>query len=133
MTVPEAVQLVLHATLEAAKNGGDPAVYVLDMGEPVKIMDMAQRLIELCAPAGSESDIEIEVTGLRPGEKIRESLIDAGEELISTMDGLQKVRPNPASRYGWADVESLIEFSRTHSAVELSDQIRSDVGRIREN
>lgn len=132
MTVPEAVQLVLHATLEAAKNGGDPAVYVLDMGEPVKIMDMAQRLIELCAPAGSESDIEIEVTGLRPGEKIRESLIDAGEEMISAMDGLQKVRPNPASRYAWTDVESLIEFSRTHSAVELSDRIRSDVGRMRE-
>lgn len=132
MTVPEAVQLVLHATLEAAKNGGDPAVYVLDMGEPVKIMDMAQRLIELCAPAGSESDIEIEVTGLRPGEKIRESLIDAGEELISAMDGLQKVRPNPASRYAWPDVESLIEFSRSHSAVELSDRIRSDVGRMRE-
>lgn len=133
MTVPEAVQLVLHATLEAAKNGGDPAVYVLDMGEPVKILDMAQRLIELCAPSGMESDIEIEVTGLRPGEKIRESLIDSGEQLVSAMDGLQKVKPNPASRFSWPEIESLIEFSRNHSSVELFDRIRSDVGRIRES
>jgi len=131
MTVPEAVQLVLHATLEAAKNGGDPAVYVLDMGEPVKIMDMAERLIELCAPAGTESDIEIEITGLRPGEKIRESLIDTGEQLIFATDGLQKVRPNPSSRFVWPDIESLVDYSRTHSAVELFDRIRSDVGRIR--
>ena len=131
MTVPEAVQLVLHATLEAAKNGGDPAVYVLDMGEPVKIIDMAERLIELCAPAGTESDIEIEITGLRPGEKIRESLIDTGEQLIFATDGLQKVRPNPSSRFVWPDIESLVDYSRTHSAVELFDRIRSDVGRIR--
>lgn len=131
MTVPEAVQLVLHATLEAAKNGGDPAVYVLDMGEPVKIMDMANRLIELCAPAGMESEIEIEVTGLRPGEKLREALIDSGEMLISAMDGLQKVKPNDASRLAWPEIESLIEFSQKHSSVELSDRIRSDVGRIR--
>lgn len=131
MTVPEAVQLVLHATLEAAKNGGDPAVYVLDMGEPVRIMDMAQRLIELCAPAGMEAEIDIEITGLRPGEKLRESLVDTGEELVSAMNGLQKLQPNPESRFSWAEIESLIEFSKKHSPVELFDRIRSDVGRIR--
>jgi O-antigen biosynthesis protein WbqV len=133
MTVPEAVQLVLHATLEAAKNGGEPAVYVLDMGEPVRIMDMAQRLIELCAPAGLESEIEIEVTGLRPGEKIREALIDSGETLISAMHGLQKVNPNPGSRLALSEIENLIAFSQKHSAVEVSDRIKSEVGRIRKD
>ncbi len=131
MTVPDAVQLVLHATLAAASNGGHPAVYVLDMGEPVKIIEMAQRLIELCAPAGQESDIEIEVTGLRPGEKLQEKLIDTGEKLLSAMDGLQKVEPCASSRYTWTDVKSLVQFSRKHSAVELADRIQSDVRRIR--
>ncbi|WP_421789010.1 polysaccharide biosynthesis protein [Hyphobacterium sp.] len=131
MTVPEAVQLVLHATLEAAKNGVDPAVYVLDMGEPVRIEDMAQRLIELCAPAGMESAIEIEVIGPRPGEKLREKLIDAGESLISEMDGLRKVRPNAASRYSADDVKALVAFARKHSKIEVADEIHSEVGRIR--
>jgi O-antigen biosynthesis protein WbqV len=132
MTVPEAVQLVLHATLEAAKNGGDPAVYVLDMGEPVKILDMAQRLIELCAPAGTESEIEVEITGLKPGEKLKEALVDSGETLVSALDGLQKVQPNPASRFSWLEVKELVAFSQKHSAIELFDRIHSEVRRIRE-
>lgn len=131
MTVPEAVQLVLHATIEAAKNGGEPAVYVLDMGEPVRIMDMAQRLIELCAPAGKEADIEIEMIGLRPGEKLREALVDEGESLLSALDGLQKVKPNPNSRFSMEDVEALVSYSKTKSAVELSDRIHLEVRRIR--
>ncbi|MEE2525655.1 polysaccharide biosynthesis protein [Hyphobacterium sp. HN65] len=133
MTVPEAVQLVLHATIEAAKNGGEPAVYVLDMGEPVKIMDMAQRLIELCAPAGKESDIEIETIGLRPGEKLREDLVDEGEALLSVLDGLQKVKPNPNSRFSLKDVEALVAYSKSKSSVELSDRIHAEVRRIRTN
>lgn len=131
MTVPEAVQLVLHATIEAARNGGEPAVYVLDMGEPVKILDMAQRLIELCAPAGKESEVEIEIIGLRPGEKLREALVDEGETLLSTLDGLQKLKPNPNSRYTITDVKALVQFSKDKSAVELSDRIHSDVRSIR--
>jgi FlaA1/EpsC-like NDP-sugar epimerase len=79
MTIPEASQLVLQAGAMAI--GGD--VFVLDMGEPVKILDLAKRMVELCglrvkdenSPTG---DIEIRVTGLRPGEKLfEELLIDA--------------------------------------------------------
>jgi FlaA1/EpsC-like NDP-sugar epimerase len=76
MTIPEAAQLVLQAG--AMGQGGD--VFVLDMGEPVKIMDLAQRMIQLSGltvkdAAYPEGDIEIAVVGLRPGEKLYEELL----------------------------------------------------------
>lgn len=79
MTIPEAVQLVMQAS--ALGCGGE--VFMLDMGEPVKIMDMARDLIEL---SGLEvgRDIDIVVTGARPGEKLTEELFIAGEEYEPT-------------------------------------------------
>jgi O-antigen biosynthesis protein WbqV len=77
MTIPEAVQLVLHATAKSAFDDVE-GVLVLDMGEPVKIIDLARRLIELQGLRPG-TDIEIRVTGLRPGEKMTESLVDLTE------------------------------------------------------
>ncbi|TCS72470.1 FlaA1/EpsC-like NDP-sugar epimerase [Sulfuritortus calidifontis] len=76
MTIPEAAQLVIQAG--AMARGGD--VFVLDMGQPVKIMDLARRMIELSGltvrdEANPDGDIEIEVIGLRPGEKLYEELL----------------------------------------------------------
>ncbi len=76
MTIPEAAQLVLQAG--AMAKGGD--VFVLDMGQPVKIMDLAWHMVELSGltvkdEAHPEGDIEIAVTGLRPGEKLYEELL----------------------------------------------------------
>jgi len=76
MTIPEAAQLVLQAG--AMAEGGD--VFVLDMGEPVKIMDLARRMVELSGlrvrnALQPDGDIEITVTGLRPGEKLYEELL----------------------------------------------------------
>ena len=76
MTIPEAAQLVLQAGAMAA--GGD--VFVLDMGEPVKIMDLARRMVALSGlrvrdADHPDGDIEITVTGLRPGEKLYEELL----------------------------------------------------------
>jgi FlaA1/EpsC-like NDP-sugar epimerase len=76
MTIPEAAQLVIQAG--AMSKGGD--VFVLDMGESVKIIDLAYRMIELSGMAvrdedHPEGDIEIEITGLRPGEKLYEELL----------------------------------------------------------
>lgn len=76
MTIPEASQLVIQAG--AMATGGD--VFVLDMGEPVRIVDLARRMVELsglrvreaCCPTG---DVSIEITGLRPGEKLFEELL----------------------------------------------------------
>jgi FlaA1/EpsC-like NDP-sugar epimerase len=76
MTIPEAAQLVIQAG--AMASGGD--VFVLDMGEPVKIIDLAKRMVELSGlglkdEANLNGDIEIQVTGLRPGEKLYEELL----------------------------------------------------------
>jgi FlaA1/EpsC-like NDP-sugar epimerase len=76
MTIPEAAQLVLQAG--AMASGGE--VFVLDMGEPVKIIDLARRMVELSGlkvrdAANPEGDVEIKVTGLRPGEKLYEELL----------------------------------------------------------
>lgn len=79
MTIPEAVQLVLQAGAIAERN----QVFVLDMGEPVKILDLAENLIRL---SGLEpyKDIEIKETGLRPGEKLYEELLMNNEHLLKT-------------------------------------------------
>jgi len=76
MTIPEAAQLVIQAG--AMAKGGD--VFVLDMGQPVKIMDLARRMVELSGLTvqdehNPEGDIALEVTGLRPGEKLYEELL----------------------------------------------------------
>lgn len=76
MTIPEAAQLVMQAG--AMATGGE--VFVLDMGEPVRIMDLAQRMVELSGrtvktPDRPDGDIAIEITGLRPGEKLFEELL----------------------------------------------------------
>ena len=76
MTIPEAAQLVIQAG--AMSKGGD--VFVLDMGESVKIMDLARRMVELSGltvkdELNPNGDIEIEITGLRPGEKLYEELL----------------------------------------------------------
>ena len=78
MTIPEAAQLVLHAIAATAE--GDEAsrarLFLLEMGEPVRIMDLARKMIAL---SGRAKGIEIEVTGLRPGEKLTEALLDETE------------------------------------------------------
>lgn len=79
MTIPEAVQLVIQAG--SMSNGGE--IYVLDMGEPVKIMDLAVDLIRLSGFEPYE-DIDIKITGLRPGEKMYEELFMKEEELNKT-------------------------------------------------
>jgi FlaA1/EpsC-like NDP-sugar epimerase len=76
MTIPEAAQLVLQAG--AMATGGD--VFVLDMGEPVKIMDLARRMVRLSGmtlknESNPQGDVEITITGLRPGEKLYEELL----------------------------------------------------------
>lgn len=79
MTIPEAVQLVL----QAAAQGSNGNVFVLDMGEPVRILDLAADLIRL---SGLEphQDIEIHFTGLRPGERLFEEILFSGESVSPT-------------------------------------------------
>jgi FlaA1/EpsC-like NDP-sugar epimerase len=91
MTIPEACQLVL----EAGNMGNGGEIFVFDMGESVKIIDLAKKMIQL---SGLEEgkDIEIKVTGLRPGEKLYEELLASEENTISTYHPqilIAKIRP----------------------------------------
>jgi len=93
MTIPEAAQLVLQAS--AFSRGGE--IFVLDMGEPIRILDLARNLIQLSGLRPDE-DIKIEFTGVRPGEKLFEELNTRDENLLPTRH--EKVRifvgTNPA-------------------------------------
>lgn len=102
MTIPEAVSLVLQAGAYA--KGGE--IFVLDMGEPVKILDLAKNLIRLSGLKLGE-DIEIKFTGLRPGEKLF-------EELLMKEEGLQKT-PNDMIYVG-----KPIEMDEMHFMAQLS-------------
>jgi O-antigen biosynthesis protein WbqV len=97
MTVREAVELVLMASaIGAQKPSGSGGIYVLDMGEPVRIMDLARQMIRL---AGFEPgrDIEIKIVGARPGEKLFEEVLHGSEDLVPTEQvGLLFARPRAA-------------------------------------
>jgi FlaA1/EpsC-like NDP-sugar epimerase len=95
MTIPEAAQLVIQAG--AMGQGGD--VFVLDMGEPVKIIDLARRMVELSGltvrdKADPSGDIELAVTGLRPGEKLYEELLIGDNPLPTSHDRIMKAHEN---------------------------------------
>lgn len=85
MTIPEAVQLVLHATRSGVSSADSDRgrIFVLDMGKPVKIADVARKMIRL---QGFRPDIDIAIRfiGLRPGEKMFEELFDHGEAIVAT-------------------------------------------------
>lgn len=87
MSIPEAAQLVLQAGLMGGVRGGGE-IFVLDMGDPVKIVDLANVMIRLSGL--NEEDIRIVYTGLRPGEKLHEELLSANENTLPTPH--QKVR-----------------------------------------
>jgi FlaA1/EpsC-like NDP-sugar epimerase len=79
MTIPEAVGLVLQSAAQG--EGGE--IFLLDMGKPVKIVDLARQLIELSGRV-PDQDIRIQFTGLRPGEKLFEELCYSGENVCPT-------------------------------------------------
>lgn len=109
MTIPEAVQLVL----EAGTMGSGGEIYVFDMGEPVKIIDMAKKMIKL-AGLELDKDIKIVFTGLRPGEKLYEELLASAEETIPTHH--EKISIARVRSYKYQEiadeVEELLEINK---------------------
>jgi O-antigen biosynthesis protein WbqV len=98
MTVREAVELVLQASAHGIDNKENIGqIFVLDMGEPIKIIDIARQMIKL-AGKEPERDIKIEITGLRPGEKLFEELFDASEtRLAASVPGILRAAPKPVT------------------------------------
>lgn len=105
MTIPEAVALVLQAITYA--QGGE--IFVLDMGEPVKIYDLAKSLIELSGYRLGE-DMEIEITGMRPGEKLYEELLMNEENLHETNH--KKIFITESMDFTMDDVEKKLDMFR---------------------
>lgn len=97
MTIPEACRLVL----EAAFMGKGNEIFVFDMGTPVKIVDLARRMIELAGLIPGE-DIEIQYTGLRPGEKLYEELLATKENTLSTNNA--KIYRAQVREYDYNDI-----------------------------
>jgi FlaA1/EpsC-like NDP-sugar epimerase len=117
MTVREAVELVLQASALSAAGGAPETrgkIFVLDMGEPVKILDLAQQMIRL-AGLRPGRDIAVEFIGLRPGEKLHEELFHRAEPLIPT--------ENPAIRLAAPRTADYAMLAR--SIDELEDNARS--------
>ena len=117
MTIPEAAQLVIQAA--AMANGGD--VFVLDMGQPVKILDLAKRMVELSGLTVMDSnnpmgDIEIQVTGLRPGEKLYEELLIGDNPLPTSHPRIMKAHEEFLP---WDELESKLNI--LNSALESNN------------
>ncbi len=93
MTPHEAVELILQATTLGTARNDQGAIYVLDMGQPVKIMDLAKQMVRLAGKTLGV-DIDIKITGLRPGEKLYEELFHGDEPPLPTgQDGILIARP----------------------------------------
>jgi FlaA1/EpsC-like NDP-sugar epimerase len=142
MTIPEAAQLVIQAG--AMSKGGE--VFLLDMGKPVKIVDLAKRMIRLSGlqqktEAHPQGDIALEYTGLRPGEKLYEELLIEGdvsptlhprifhahEEKVS-WDEYQEILDNLTTACNRRDVEYIYTMLRTYvSGFKLDDGKRGQV------
>ena len=117
MTIPEAAQLVMQAGLM----GSSGQIFVLDMGEAMKIVDLASMLIRLSGK--TEHDIKITYTGLRPGDKLFEELLANDETTIPTPH--PKLRVAKTSGQQAADVDAVVDWVKEAGAAPSSDLLRA--------
>jgi len=122
MTIPEAARLILQAG--ALGTGGE--IFILQMGTPVKIVDMARDLIRL---SGKEPDEEIEIKfiGMRLGEKLYEELITEGEGIVPTRhEKIMVLRPKNGTDGNWIrnEIETLRLFAARHDAFSIKQHLR---------
>lgn len=122
MTIPEAVQLVLEAAIMG--NGGE--IYVFDMGEPVKIADLAVNMIKL-AGLVPDKDINIVYTGLRPGEKLYEELLNEKEKTLPTHHEKIKIAKVVSRSYKevLGDIENLTDLCKQGDHFKLVGKMKA--------
>ena len=128
MTIPEAAQLVLHATATChADDRRDSRLFLLEMGEPVSIMDLAQQMIAL----SGRKNVEVEITGLRPGEKLTEALLDETERALPCAPKVMEVVSNSALRITPGHLEALASTVEAGDLEEVRRALFDLVGQVR--
>jgi O-antigen biosynthesis protein WbqV len=131
MTIPEASQLVLHATATCAEGEGREArLFLLEMGEPVRIMDLARQMIALSGRTHGK-EIEIEITGLRPGEKLTEALLDETERSLPCAHKVLEVVSNSPLRISPAHLEEIETLAERGDVAAVRRALFDLVGQIR--
>ncbi|MBO7545382.1 MAG: polysaccharide biosynthesis protein, partial [Paludibacteraceae bacterium] len=127
MLIPEACKLVLEAGTKG--NGGE--IFVFDMGQPVKIADLAKRMIAL----SNATNVEIKYTGLREGEKLYEEVLNELEGTKPTFH--EKIRIAQVREYDYEDVcrdiEELIEISKAYDNMETVRKMKQIVPEYKSN
>ncbi len=124
MSITEASQLILQA---GSMNGISGQIYLLDMGKPVRIKDMANDLIRLSG-LEPEKDIPIIYTGLRPGEKLYEELVSKEEKALSTDHKKIMVLNNGTNNMPWEimkrEIQSLVDISLKFDKNEIKRKLQ---------
>ncbi len=123
MSIPEAVQLVLQASTLNESN----VIFMLEMGEPIKIIDLAKNLIELSGLKANE-DIEIKIIGMRAGEKIQEELLTADENLIKTK--FDKIRMQKNTNYDPDRMEKFVHDLKSNIDLGNIKAIYKDISEL---
>lgn len=118
MTIPEACRLVMEAATMSEGN----QIFVFDMGKPVKIDDLARRMITLAGFTPDE-DIKIEYTGLRPGEKLYEEVLATAENTLPTFH--DRIKISKVREYEYTDAENVInELTKLARDVNIPDMVK---------
>ena len=124
MTIPEACQLVLEAG--AMGNGGE--IFIFDMGKPVKIIDLANKMIRL-AGLIPEKDIEIKIVGLRPGEKLYEELLNDTSKTLPTHNDKILIVEDICNDYSSfsKEIEDLIALAQSYDSTAVVSKMKNIV------
>lgn len=128
MTIPEAAQLVLHATAACHEDDRrDSRLFLLEMGEPVSILELARQMIAL----SGRRDIDIEITGLRPGEKLTEALLDETEVSLPAAPKVMEVITSSALRMTPGHLEELSAVVETGEIEDIRNALFDLVSQVR--
>ena len=121
MLIPEACKLVL----EAGTHGKGGQIFVFDMGEPVKIADLAHRMIQL----SGAKDVKIVYTGLRPGEKLYEEVLSNTENTLPSFH--EKIRIAKVKEYDFEqvsqEIDSLVELAKSYDEMKIVSKMKEIV------
>ncbi len=124
MLIPEAVQLIIQA---GALSNGSGEIFVLDMGKPVKILDLAYDLIKFSG-LRPDKDIKIEFTGLKPGEKLYEELLTSAEGLQKTLN--EKILVGSPKPFSETEINQHLELLKIYCIENNETQIREYFSKI---